>query len=97
MGEPIRDRLTIPVSCQGLLAGSVEGLYLVGAENMEEMNCWEYHRCTIRGYCPAHPENGSECWTIDGTLCSGKPKPPRSEDCLVCGFYKEVHSDDNSG
>ncbi len=59
---------------------------------MGEMDCWDHHRCGIRGNCPAHPDHGGDCWNVDGTLCSGKPKPPRSDDCGLCEFYREAHT-----
>lgn len=64
---------------------------------MNEKNCWEFHRCAIHGNCPAHPEHGRDCWNIEGTLCSGKPKPARSEDCTLCGFYAEEQESKTAG
>jgi len=64
---------------------------------MEQVNCWEYHRCTIYGYCPANPDHGNECWKIEGTLCSGRPQPAHSGNCVhSCTFFKEVHISESS-
>lgn len=60
---------------------------------MGQVNCWEQHHCTLNDICPAYPDHGSDCWNIDGTLCSGKPKPSRSEDCLLCESYQEAHGE----
>jgi len=58
---------------------------------MKRNTCWEYHRCSICGNCPAYPEHGSDCWNVEGTLCSGRPRPLHSEICKLCVFYQEEY------
>ena len=34
--------------------------------------CWEFLTCGVIENCPAYPDHGYDCWTVEGTLCGGE-------------------------
>jgi methyl-accepting chemotaxis protein len=34
--------------------------------------CWEFLTCGVIEDCPAYPDHGYDCWTVEGTLCGGE-------------------------
>jgi hypothetical protein len=70
------------------------------------MNCWEFMKCgripggdkvVELGVCPAYPDNGRFCWSVAGTLCTGKVSGSfveKKHTCLLCDFYVKVSSEE---
>jgi hypothetical protein len=55
--------------------------------------CWESLECDKWADCPAYPDNGWNCWDVDGTLCfdgvqcvEHKPEFCRER----CAYYRSV-------
>ena len=61
------------------------------------MNCWEFQKCKqeLKDKCPAHPNNGKDCWKVTGTLCNGiqqGTKEKKIHQCSICNYYKSGHA-----
>jgi hypothetical protein len=60
-------------------------------------NCWEIIECPpeVCEACPAHPDNGRECWKLTGTKCAGGSIEKMSLTRKImhcrnkCAFYKK--------
>ncbi len=46
--------------------------------------CWEHMRCGKHEDCPAHPSNGFDCWTIEGTWCRGERQGSYDQKVDAC-------------
>jgi len=57
-------------------------------------NCWERLKCGQESKCPAYPNFGKTCFSIEGTLCNGGKQGKYLEkvnQCRdKCSFYKEL-------
>jgi len=63
------------------------------------------------GICPASTEtklngvhggrnSGRACWIVSGTYCDGNVQgtfAQKEENCVRCGFYKQVRSEEGEG
>ncbi len=76
-------------------------------KKIETMNCWEFIRCGREegginverlGVCPAYPEDGQRCATIDGTFCDlvKAMHDITHSSCLECPFFNSIHFDKNA-
>lgn len=58
--------------------------------------CWSFMKCGKETDCPAHPNSGSACWNVEGTLCRGQKQGTYAEkvsECRTkCEFYSGVMS-----
>jgi methyl-accepting chemotaxis protein len=58
--------------------------------------CWDHLNCTAKGDCPAYPDKGYECWSVEGTLCRGEKQPDYHRKvgaCRTqCSYYNGVMS-----
>jgi methyl-accepting chemotaxis protein len=63
---------------------------------MSGQPCWEYIKCGFERNCPAYPDHGRDCWTVDGTLCRGEKQgtaDQKKQDCItLCKFMEGVYS-----
>lgn len=61
---------------------------------MAERNCWESLSCGKQENCPAYPNNGRVCFSIEKTLCRGEIQGQylqKIEKCREsCSFYKDL-------
>lgn len=61
---------------------------------MAGMPCWDHHKCGQKVDCPAYPDNGFNCWLVEGTLCRGERQPAyerKIESCrALCDYYMGV-------
>ena len=58
-----------------------------------KMNCWEYKKCSVKEDCPAFPDFGKICFSIEGTLCGGDVQGKYTEKiqrCRECEFYDQI-------
>lgn len=58
-------------------------------------NCWEYLKCGKEKECPAYPDFGKTCFSVQGTLCQGKKQEgkylEKVKQCREsCEFYKAM-------
>ncbi len=47
-------------------------------------NCWEYNNCDKKDGCPAYPNNGNLCWSVEGTLCGNAVQGEYREKIRAC-------------
>jgi len=61
---------------------------------MAGTTCWQYRKCGKEHQCPAYPERGFTCWTVEGTLCRGERQGNYDQkigSCRTqCEFYQGV-------
>ena len=67
------------------------------------MNCWEYMKCgripggenvDEHGVCPAYPDHGHLCASVEGTVCQGPLEMAftrKAAYCTMCDFYLSEH------
>ena len=46
--------------------------------------CWEHMHCPVKTDCPAYPNEGYACWSVEGTLCRGEKQPDYSRKVGAC-------------
>ncbi len=51
---------------------------------MAGVRCWEFKECPVKEKCPAYPDKGFACWTVEGTLCRGERQGAYSEKVRAC-------------
>jgi len=61
---------------------------------MAGTRCWEHRKCGKEKDCPAFPNHGFVCWTVEGTLCRGERQGDYGQKihgCREqCDFYAGV-------
>ncbi len=61
---------------------------------MKPTPCWEYMKCGKEEECPAYPDHGFECWTVEGTVCRGRRQgdyDTKIGSCrIACRYYEGV-------
>ena len=62
---------------------------------MERVSCWTIIKCGKEDACPAYPDKGAKCWTVEGTLCrelrsQGGYSDKIGECRKKCKFYDGV-------
>jgi hypothetical protein len=61
---------------------------------MAGVRCWEFKECAVKEQCPAYPDKGFACWTVEGTLCRGEKQGGYSEKVgacrTLCQYYNGV-------
>ncbi|MEW6350078.1 MAG: two-CW domain-containing protein [Thermodesulfobacteriota bacterium] len=61
---------------------------------MKPTRCWEYMKCGREKECPAHPDHGFDCWTVEGTVCRGQRQgvyDKKIGGCrAACRYYEGV-------
>ncbi len=61
---------------------------------MNPTPCWEYMKCGREKECPAYPDHGCDCWTVEATVCRNqrqKDYDRKIGGCrLACKYYNGV-------
>lgn len=61
---------------------------------MAEISCWEFKKCGKEKDCPAWPNNGRICFSIEKTLCRGEIQGQylqKIDKCReTCDFYAHL-------
>lgn len=61
-----------------------------------KQNCWEALNCDKKEQCPAYPNFGKTCFSVEGTLCRGTKQGKyldKVNECREkCPFYKQLFS-----
>ena len=56
-------------------------------------NCWEFKKCIVKEDCPAYPNFGKVCFSVEGTLCGGEKQgkyAAKIQRCRQCTFYDKI-------
>ncbi len=62
---------------------------------MAKENCWEFKKCGKEEECPAHPYQGTVCYTAKATVCRGEIQgsyEDKIKACRTCDYYKYLMS-----
>lgn len=61
---------------------------------MSRQNCWEHLKCGKEKECPAYPNAGRICYSVEGTLCHGTKQGnymEKANQCRdTCAFYSNL-------
>ncbi len=61
---------------------------------MKPTPCWEHMKCGKEKECPAYPDHGFDCWTLEGTVCRGQRQEGYEKKVgacrIACKYYDGV-------